>query len=188
MSLADIKARFLARTETVRVRIPTDPDAVERLDLQKQRRATMEADHAAAVARYKEGHKLADAPPEEPDYAEVDDAITVADREVDEGSIMVVLQWRPGVYQEAHNWGREKDERGQDRSWLEVNVRLAAGLYLRSEGYEDGAWSDLELDWADLYSRITDGELAAVGAAARQLCEASDAGPFVKRGKTSAAT
>lgn len=195
MSLADVRARFLARTEQIAVRIPFEEEPVTRLRLAQERRAAMHADYERAKADYEKPaderqgrRKLSDPAPTEPDYTEADAAIELAERQVDECSIKVLLEWKPGVYQEAYNWGRQKDEAGLDRSIHEVHTRIAAGFYVRAEGYEDGNWADLDLSWQEVVDHISDADLAAVAAAAASLCTATDAAPFVKRGKTSAAT
>lgn len=185
MSVEDLKAKFLGRTETITVRIPYEAEPVERLELLKARRQHIETEHAQDVERFEASHKLADTKPEEPDYTDIDAEIEAADRAVDEVSIRVTLKFQPGAYQEALNWGRMDDPKnGEPRSAQQMYERAARAYYVRTEGYEDGDWTDLGLSWNELSKHVTDGEMGAICAAAVSLATASNAAPFKKPSQT----
>ena len=176
-----LRERFLARTEQVRVRVPIDPDAAADLEAAKGERARITAAHTEAVAEHERRRKLSDPPPAEPDYTAVDQWIADAEQRVDENSIMIVLQWRPKVYV-------EMARQSVDEKWTEIQLShaMAEAFYLRAEVLEGDTWIDLGLSWDQIADRCTDGEVNQIGIAARNLATASDAAPFVPRGKTSA--
>lgn len=181
MSLPSVRERFLARTETTRVRVPFDTDAHASYEMAvKAREAAIETHE-----KVKDGpRKLADPAPGDLDLSELDAAVEAADRELDRHSVVVVLRWRPDVYPEATAWARR-----EDRSVYEMHQRIAEGLYVGAEVMdESGAWVDADLSWEDFASHATDGEKHVVGNAAYQLCTMGDAAPFTRRSRGSATT
>lgn len=183
MSVISIRDRFLARVEQVRVRVPVDPELAADLKAAKSERARIATDYDRAVKDFEGGRrKLIDAPPEAPDYTEVDQWIEDAEAAVDANSIIVVLQWLPKVYAEL-----SKKAVAEQMTALQRDTELVEHYYLRTEALdtESGDWVDLAMKWDDLYGRLTEGELLEIAQHAHALANASDAAPFVKRGTNS---
>lgn len=174
-----LRERFLARTEQVRVRIPIDPDAAADLEAAKAERRRLADAHEQAVKDRENKSKLSTPEPVEPDYAEVDQWISDAERRVDESSIVIVLQWRPKVFVDLSRQSLE--ERWTE---LQLSAAMAEAFYLRAEALEGDTWTDQSLSWDQIAERCTDGEVNAVGSHARMLATASDAAPFEKRGQS----
>lgn len=197
--LKSAAARFLERTETIRVRIPIapvdpddpdfDPDVREAFAAHdRAREAREQADADWAEAQGKPHRKLSDPPPVEPDWATLDAAIEEASARLDPHSIVVVLEYRDKVYADAMNWTRTDE--GKEASLYDTQLRLAEGLFKHVEVMgEDGAWEPAGITWEQLRAKTTDGEKGVIGRAAWDLCTATgDAAPFKKRGRSSAAT
>lgn len=195
--LKNAAARFLERTETVRVRIPIAPVDPDHPDFDPEARAAFAAHDQAREAKEeaakdweqaKSGRrKLADPEPVEPDWAALDDAIEEASAALDAYSIVVVLEYKDGPYSEAWEWSRTDE--GKKASLSDLHLRIAEGLFARVEVLDGGEWATAPITWEQVKARTTDGEKAQIGQAAFGLCtDPGAAGPFKRRGKASAAT
>lgn len=181
MTVQSAKQRFLDRVEIVRIRVPFEQTAINRLNALKAERQKLVDDYEEAK---KADRKLSDKPVPEPKLDALDKKIAAEDKSVDNESIIVVLRYRPKIAAPLLNQSRK-----EDWSYAELLAAMAAGYYERAEILGDnGEWEDLGLDWEEVEARITDGDITQIGQAAFDTAQATDAAPFNKRGTTSAAT
>jgi len=185
MSISNIRERFLARVEQVRVRVPLDHDLVEDYDAAIAHRAALVAQHEAAVKQYEEngGKNLTSTPPADLDLDDVNRWIEEADEKINQNSLFVVLQWVPKKYAEV-----AKRAMSEGLTAIEHRAAMGEAYYLRTEAFEGDVAVDMDLTWADLEDRLLESETEQIGQAALALAQASDAAPFVKRSKTSNVT
>lgn len=177
--------RFLARTETVTVRVPFDTDAMEVHERAVAAREDAEANYLAAKNAEKTSRRrISDPDIAEPDYAALDAAITAAEAELDANSIFVVLRWRPGAHEEATRWGRKNP----DEAMLSVYLRMAEAYFDHVEVVVGEGRESVEMTWKQFTERALEGEQAVVGSAAWELATSSDARFFRKPSRRSDAT
>ena len=194
--LKSAAARFLDRTETVRVRIPVAPvdpddpdfdpdvrDAFAAHDAAREAKQAAESKWAQAKAVKR---KLSDPELVEPDWDALDAAVEEASAALDPHSIVVVLEYRADEYAKANAWARNDESKP---SIYDLKLDIARRLFKHVEVMVSEGWEPTEITWDQVRAQATDGEKGVIADAAWDLCVATgDAAPFKKRGKRSAAT
>lgn len=194
--LKSAAARFLDRTETVRVRIPVAPVDPDDPDFDPEVRAAFAAHDAAREAKQAAEsewaqaktakRKLSDPEPVEPDWDALDAAVEEASAALDPHSIVVVLEYRADEYAKANAWARNDESKP---SMYDLKLDIARRLFKHVEVMVGEGWEPTGITWDQIRAQATDGEKGVIADAAWDLCVApGDAAPFKKRGKRSAAT